>query len=111
MLVVGTTAVIRHPSHKEQGNTAATSTGMNCGTDGPGKAGSPRRIQAGLPTEATMAHFLVSKYADQTPLNRQARIMSHQGIDLDRPTLADRFSRAAYQLHPVFNALIADPKR
>lgn len=70
-----------------------------------------RLIQAGLPTEATVAHVLVSKYADHLPLYRQAQIMSRQGIDLDRSTLADWVGRAAFELRPVFDALIADLKR
>jgi len=68
-------------------------------------------IQAGLPTEATVAHVLVSKYADHLPLYRQAQIMSRQGLDMDRSTLADWVGRAAYELRPVFDALIADLKR
>lgn len=59
-------------------------------TDGVAQAPAPARlIQAGLPTEATVAHVLVSKYADHLPLYRQAQIMSRQGGDLDRSTLAD----------------------
>ncbi len=81
-------------------------------TDGVVQAPAPARlIQAGLPTEATVAHVLVSKYADHLPLYRQAQIMSRQGIDLDRSTLADWVGRAAYELRPVFDALIADLKR
>lgn len=81
-------------------------------TDGVIQAPAPARlIQAGLPTEATIAHVLVSKYADHLPLYRQAQIMSRQGIDLDRSTLADWVGRAAYELRPVFDALIADLKR
>ncbi|WP_017957081.1 IS66 family transposase [Rhizobium leguminosarum] len=71
----------------------------------------PRLIPAGLPTEATVAHVLVSKYADHLPLYRQAQIMSRQGLDIDRSTLADWVGRAAYELRPVFEALIADLKR
>lgn len=37
--------------------------------------------------------------------------MSRQGIDLDRSTLADWVGRAAFELRPVFDALIADLKR
>ena len=37
--------------------------------------------------------------------------MSRQGIDLDRSTLADWVGRAAYELRPVFDTLIADMKR
>jgi transposase len=81
-------------------------------TDGVVQAPVPARlIQAGLPTEATVAHVLVSKYADHLPLYRQAQIMSRQGIDLARSTLADWVGRAAYELRPVFDALIADLKR
>jgi len=69
-----------------------------------------RLIEGGLPTEATVAHVLVSKYADHLPLYRQAQIMSRQGIDLDRSTLAAWVGKAAYELRPVFDALIADLK-
>ena len=31
-------------------------------------------IEGGLPTEATVAHVLISKYADHLPLYRQAQI-------------------------------------
>ncbi|MDF0699440.1 IS66 family transposase [Rhizobium sp. MC63] len=37
--------------------------------------------------------------------------MSRQGIHLDRSTLADWVGRAAFELRPVFDALIADLKR
>lgn len=81
-------------------------------TDGIIQAPAPARlIQSGLPTEAMIAHVLVSKYADHLPLYRQAQIMSRQGIDLDRSTLADWVGRAAFELRPVFDALIADLKR
>ncbi|MBY3476179.1 IS66 family transposase [Rhizobium laguerreae] len=81
-------------------------------SDGVVQAPAPARlIQAGLPTEATVAHVMVSKYADHLPLYRQAQIMSRQGIDLDRSTLADSVGRAAFELRPVFDALIADLKR
>jgi transposase len=81
-------------------------------TDGIVQAPAPvRLIPAGLPTEATVAHVLVSKYADHLPLYRQAQIMGRQGVDLDRSTLADWVGRAAYELRPVFDALIADLKR
>lgn len=37
--------------------------------------------------------------------------MSGQGIDLDRSTLGNWVGRAAFELHPVFDGLLADPKR
>lgn len=80
-------------------------------TDGVVQAPAPARlISGGMPTEATVAHVLVSKYADHLPLYRQAQIYSRDGIDLDRSTLASWVGKAAYELRPVFNALIADLK-
>jgi transposase len=48
-----------------------------------------RLIENGIPTEALVAHVMVAKYADHTPLYRQAQIYARQGITLDRSTLAD----------------------
>ncbi len=66
-----------------------------------------RLIEGGLPTEATVAHVLVSKYADHLPLYRQAQIYARQGIALDRSTLADWVGRAAWHLRPVHERLLA----
>lgn len=44
-------------------------------------------------------------------LSRQAQIMSRQGVDLDRPTLANWVGRAAFELRPVFDALMIDLRR
>ena len=68
-------------------------------------------IAGGMPTEATLAHVLVSKYADHLPLYRQAQIYSRQGIDLDRSTLAVWVGKSAFELTPVYEALMADLKR
>ena len=46
-----------------------------------------RLIEGGLPTEATVAQVLVSKYADHLPLYRQSQIYARQGIALDRSTV------------------------
>jgi transposase len=68
-------------------------------------------IAGGMPTEATVAHVLVSKYADHLPLYRQAQIYSRQGINLDRSTLAAWVGKAAYELKPVFDCLIQNLKQ
>jgi transposase len=65
-----------------------------------------RLIEGGLPTEATVAQVLVSKYADHLPLYRQAQIYARQGITLDRSTLADWVGRAAWLLRPVHERLL-----
>ena len=65
-----------------------------------------RLIEGGLPTEATVAHVIVGKYADHLPLYRQAQIYARQGIELDRSTLADWTGRAAWLLQPVHARLL-----
>jgi transposase len=65
-----------------------------------------RLIENGIPTEALVAHVLVAKYADHTPLYRQAQIYARQGITLDRSTLADWVGRAAFALRPVHARLL-----
>ena len=75
--------------------------------EGVAQAPAPARlIEGGLPTEATVAHVLVSKYADHLPLYRQAQIYARQGIDLDRSTLADWVGRAAWNLRPLHERLL-----
>ena len=69
-----------------------------------------RLIEGGVPTEATVAQVLVSKYADHLPLYRQAQIYARQGINLDRSTLADWVGRAAWHLRPVHERLLATLK-
>src|SRR6202166_1603420 len=72
------------------------------------QAAAPARlIEGGLPTEATVAQVLVSKYADHLPLYRQAQIYARQGVTLDRSTLADWVGRAAFLLRPVHERLLA----
>lgn len=49
-----------------------------------------RPIEGASPTETTVAHVVVGKYADYLPLYRQAQIYARQGINLDRSTLVDQ---------------------
>ena len=70
-----------------------------------------RLIEGGLPTEATVAHVVVSKYADHLPLYRQAQIYARQGIKLDRSTLADWTGRAAFLLRPLHEHLLQTLRR
>src|ERR1700736_5861403 len=69
-----------------------------------------RLIEGGIPTEATVAQVLGSKYADHLPLYRQAQIYARQGVNLDRSTLADWVGRAAFLLRPVHERLLASLK-
>ena len=78
----------------------------------PVQAPAPARIvEGGLPTEALIAHVLVSKYADHLPLYRQAQIYARQGIHLDRSTLSDWVGRGAWWLAPLRDHLLAELKR
>jgi transposase len=75
--------------------------------DGVVQATAPARlIEGGMPTEATIAQVLVSKYADHLPLYRQAQIYARQGIELDRSTLADWVGHAAWHLRPLQERLL-----
>jgi transposase len=68
-------------------------------------------IEGGLPTEATVASVIVSKYADHLPLYRQSQIYARQGVDIDRSTLAGWVGQAAYELRPVYDCLMASLKQ
>jgi len=70
----------------------------------------PRLIEGGMPTEATIASVIVSKYADHLPLYRQSQIYARQGVDIDRSTLAFWIGKAAHELKPVHDALLAQLK-
>jgi len=75
-------------------------------TDGVTQALAPAHlITGGLPTEATLAHVLVSKYADHLPLYRQSQILARAGLDLHRAVLADWVGKAAFHLKPVVDRL------
>jgi len=61
-----------------------------------------RLIKGGLPTEAMVAHALVSKYAWHLPLYRQSQILRSQGLEIKRSTLAFWVGYAAAELKPVY---------
>jgi transposase len=69
------------------------------------QAAPPRLIEGGIPTEGTVAHVLVARYADHLPLYRQAQIWTRQGVSIDRSTLASWVGTAAAELAPVAERL------
>lgn len=71
----------------------------------------PAVIEGGLPTEAIIAHVLVSKYSEHLPLYREARVTARHGISIDRSTLADWVGRAAFHLAPVVDRMATLLKR
>ena len=66
-----------------------------------------RPIAKGLASPALLAHVLVSKYCDHTPLYRQAQIFARHGVELDRSTLANWVGGACWWLEPLQARLAA----
>lgn len=58
-------------------------------------------VPSGLPTEAAIAHVIVSKFGGHTPFYRQAEIYARQGIRPDRATLGNWSGRACFHLQPI----------
>ncbi|GGC67885.1 hypothetical protein GCM10011504_52330 [Siccirubricoccus deserti] len=67
-----------------------------------------------MPTEATVAQVLASRYADHLPLYRQSQILVRQGIEIGREVLADRTGTGALEIVPVVRRmreiLLASPR-
>jgi transposase len=64
-----------------------------------------RPIDGGMPTEALIAHVLVSKFCDSLPLYRQTQMLARQGMNLDRSTLSNWVGRACWWLTPLYELL------
>lgn len=62
-------------------------------------------IRRGRAGPGLLAHVLVSKYADHSPLYRQAEILAREGMELSRSTLADWVGQCAVLLEPLVAAL------
>lgn len=63
-----------------------------------------RVIEGGLPGPKLLAHVLVGKYQDHSPLHRLHRIFLRYGVDLAVSTLADWVERA----HELLGPLVAE---
>ncbi len=66
-----------------------------------------RPITGGLATEGFLAHVVVGKYCDHTPLYRQCQILARSGIELDRSTLAHWVGQTCWWLRPIYDRLQA----
>ena len=62
-------------------------------------------IEGALPTEGTLAHVAIAKYADHCPLYRQSQILSRSGLDLHRSTLANWMGKVSFHIAPVVDCL------
>ena len=65
-------------------------------------------IEGGLPTERLVASVLTAKYADHTPLYRQAQILARQGMTIERKTLAFWVGYAAAEMKPLWHLMRED---
>ena len=66
-----------------------------------------RPIAGGLATPGLLAHVLVSKYCDHTPLYRQSQIFARHGVDLERSTLAGWVGGACWWLEALHSGSAA----
>ena len=66
-----------------------------------------RPIDGGMPTEALIAHVVVSKFCDSLPLYRQSQMLARQGITLDRSTLSNWVGTACWWLTPLYDLVVA----
>ena len=65
----------------------------------------PQAIEKSLAGEGLLAHVVVSKYVDHTPLYRLAGIFAREGVDLSRATLCDWVADVASALTPIGDQL------
>jgi transposase len=72
------------------------------------QAAAPERpIAKGMASPALLAHVLVSKYCDHTPLYRQSQIFARHGVEIERSTLANWVGGACWWLEPLQARLAA----
>lgn len=64
-----------------------------------------RPIERGLPGPALLAHVMVAKYCDHTPLYRQNRIYARDGVDIERSTMVGWVDQGDALLDPLVAAL------
>jgi transposase len=70
------------------------------------QASAPSRpIARGLAGPGLLAHVLVSKYCDHTPLYRQSGIYARSGVVIDRSTMAGWVDQGDQLLDPLVSAL------
>jgi len=64
-----------------------------------------RPIARGLAGPGLLAHVMVSKYCDHTPLYRQSGIFAREGVHIDRSTMAGWVDQGDALLDPLVAAL------
>jgi len=75
--------------------------------EGVSQAPAPSHIvEAGVPSEALLAHVAVSKYADGLPLYRQEGIYARDGIEISRTTMANWMGHVGFHLAPLAERIL-----
>jgi transposase len=64
-------------------------------------------IEAGVPSEALLAHVAVSKYADGLPLYRQEGIYARDGVEISRNSMANWMGHVGFHLTPLADRILA----
>ena len=64
-----------------------------------------RPIERGLAGPGLLAHVIVAKYCHHLPLYRQSEIYAHEGLELDRSTLADWVGGVSRTMEPLVDAI------
>jgi transposase len=67
--------------------------------------GPKKLIPGGRYSPSVAVHIAVDKYADHLPLERQARIMTRQGLTIESQTLWDQIDALATHLQPAYERL------
>jgi len=65
----------------------------------------PQAVEKSLAAEGLLAHVVVTKYVDHTPLHRLSGIFAREGVDLPRSTLCDWVADVATALAPIGDQL------
>src|SRR5712691_5244853 len=65
----------------------------------------PRAVEKSLAGEGLLAHVVVRKSVDHTPLHRLSGIFAREGVDLPRTTLCDWVADVAAALTPIGDQL------
>ncbi|RWP30322.1 IS66 family transposase [Mesorhizobium sp.] len=64
-------------------------------------------VEAGVPSEALLAHVAVSKYADGLPLYRQEGIYARDGVEISRNSMANWMGHVGFHLAPLADRILA----
>lgn len=67
--------------------------------------GPKKLIAGGRYAPSVAVHIAVDKYSDHLPLERQARIMTRQGLTIESQTLWDQIDALAKHLEPAYDRL------